>query len=190
MSTVISIRVRKEVKSELEKAGVDVAEEIKKRLEEMARKVRTRKQLEKWDKVLAAVKASEKGFSVKSVKKTVKVIDSSSLVKFFSREEGWDNVEKVILEGVESLDLAVKEVASALWRKVLSGEIRGRDAEGILRDLARSDVIKTQAQGAYLAGAFRIAVKNNVTIYDALLPQTISRQKQLEKRELKPYWCE
>jgi PIN domain nuclease of toxin-antitoxin system len=40
----------------------------------------------------------------------VRVIDSSSLVKFFSREEGWDRVKEVILEGVMSLDLSFKEL--------------------------------------------------------------------------------
>ena len=53
MSTVISVRVREEIKEELEKAGVDIAEEIKKRLEELAWKARIRRQLEKWNEILA-----------------------------------------------------------------------------------------------------------------------------------------
>ncbi|MGQ9469578.1 MAG: VapB-type antitoxin [Nitrososphaerales archaeon] len=68
MSTVISVRVRKEIKEELEKAGVDVAEEIKEKLEELAWKVRTKRQVERWNKILNRVKPSEKGFSVKSVR--------------------------------------------------------------------------------------------------------------------------
>ncbi|MEM3078142.1 MAG: hypothetical protein QXR38_01440 [Nitrososphaerales archaeon] len=47
----------------------------------------------------------------------MRVIDSSALVKFFSREEGWDRVEEVILEGVMSFDLSIKEVVNALWKK-------------------------------------------------------------------------
>ena len=68
MSTVFRVRVRKEVRQELEKAGIDAAKEIKKQLEELAWKVGTKKQLEKWDNVLARVKPSEKGFSVRSVR--------------------------------------------------------------------------------------------------------------------------
>lgn len=49
----------------------------------------------------------------------MKVIDSSSLAKFFSREEGWNRVKEVILEGIVTLDLGIKEVVNALWKKVL-----------------------------------------------------------------------
>ncbi len=68
MSTVISIRIKKEIKEELEEAGVDVAEEIRNRLEELAWKIKIKKQLEKWDEILAEGKPSEKGFSAKSVR--------------------------------------------------------------------------------------------------------------------------
>ena len=100
--------------------------------------------------------------------KTVKVIDSSSLVKFFSKEEGWDRVEEVILEGVVSLDLSIKEVANALWKKVLNGEVEVQDAEEIAKDLAKSEAIKIKNQNDYMLGAFEVAVKNKITIYDAL----------------------
>ncbi len=98
----------------------------------------------------------------------MRVIDSSSLVKFFSREEGWDRVEEVILDGVMSLDLSIKEVVNALWKKVLNEEIGAKDAEEILKDLTKPEVIKTLNQNDYMLGAFKIAVKNKITIYDAL----------------------
>ena len=68
MSTVISVRVSKEIKEELEKAGVDVAKEVRKMLEELAWKVRIRKQVESWDGILSNIKPSAKGFSAKSVR--------------------------------------------------------------------------------------------------------------------------
>jgi hypothetical protein len=68
MSTVISVRVRKEIKEELEKVGIDIAKEVREQLEELAWKVRTKKQLEKWKKILTRVRPSEKGFSVRSVR--------------------------------------------------------------------------------------------------------------------------
>jgi len=67
MSTIISVRIKKELKKDLEETGVDIADEIKKLLEELAWKARIRKQVEKWDEILAKVKPSEKGFSVRSV---------------------------------------------------------------------------------------------------------------------------
>jgi len=98
----------------------------------------------------------------------VKVIDSSSLVKFFSKEEGWDKVREEIRGGVVSLDLSIKEVANALWKKVLNEEIEVRDAEEIMKDLTKSGTIKIKNQNDYMVGAFKIAVKNKITIYDSL----------------------
>lgn len=100
--------------------------------------------------------------------KTVKVIDSSSLVKYFSREEDWKKVEEEILKGTISLDLSVKEVANALWKKALNKEIRLEDAEEIVRDLIKSETIKIENQDAYLPAALRSAVKNRITVYDSL----------------------
>ena len=48
----------------------------------------------------------------------MKVIDSSALIKYFSCEEGWERVREVMLEGVVTLDLAIKELLNALWKKV------------------------------------------------------------------------
>lgn len=98
----------------------------------------------------------------------MKVIDSSSLVKFFSKEDGWEAVRELILEGVVSLDLSVKEVANALWRKVLKGDMEIHDAVRILGDLYQAEVIKMDDQRRYLSKAFEIAAKNRITVYDAL----------------------
>lgn len=68
MSTIISVRIKKEIKEELERAGTDIGEEIKKQLEELAWKARIKRQLEKWEGVLARVKPSETCFSVRSVR--------------------------------------------------------------------------------------------------------------------------
>ena len=68
MSVVISVRVPEEVKKILEENGVDIAEEVRKHLEELAWKIKTRKFVEKWDEILKNVKPSEPGFAVKSVR--------------------------------------------------------------------------------------------------------------------------
>lgn len=68
MSTTISLRIKKETKKKLEEAGVDITEEMKKFLEELAWKASIMNQVEKWDEILTKVKPSEKGFSVRSVR--------------------------------------------------------------------------------------------------------------------------
>jgi len=98
----------------------------------------------------------------------VKVIDSSSLVKFFSREEGWDRVKKVITEGVITLDLGIKEVANALWKKVLKNEVSYTIAQTIVKDLAEEKAIPIVDRMEFLAEAFALAVSERITVYDAL----------------------
>jgi hypothetical protein len=68
MSVVISVRVKKEIKELLESEGVNIAEEVKRFLEELAYKVRIRKYVEKWDRLLEGVKPSPKGFSISPVR--------------------------------------------------------------------------------------------------------------------------
>jgi len=68
MSVVISVRIPEEVKKILEENGVDIAEEVRKHLEELAWKIKIRKFIEKWDELLKNVKPSEPGFAVRSVR--------------------------------------------------------------------------------------------------------------------------
>jgi len=98
----------------------------------------------------------------------VRVIDSSSLIKYFVREDGWENVRELMLEGVVSLDMAVKEVANALWRKTLQGEMGYEIALKIIRDLAVNKVIPLETEDKYVEKAIEIGVKSKITVYDAL----------------------
>ena len=47
MSTVISIRVKREIKEELERTGVNVSSEVKKYLEELAWEIKIRRKIGK-----------------------------------------------------------------------------------------------------------------------------------------------
>jgi len=98
----------------------------------------------------------------------VRVIDSSSLTKFFSKEKGWEKVAEIIAEGIMTLDLAIKEVTNALWKKVLKGEMKEDVAIKILSDLVEHKAILVVNQDDYLIHAFKIANKNKITIYDSL----------------------
>ena len=68
MSTVISIRIRKEIKEELEKQSIDIDQEVRKFLEELYIKVKAKEYVNKWVEDLKDVKPSEEGFSVESVR--------------------------------------------------------------------------------------------------------------------------
>ncbi len=96
------------------------------------------------------------------------VIDSSVLVMYFAREPGWKKAREVILQGPITLDLAVKEVANALWKKARRGEISIEDAITIVEDLARGDAVLLEPQQPYIVEAFRIAFETGITVYDAL----------------------
>jgi len=68
MSTVISVRIKEEIKEELEKHGIDISQEIKKFLEELYIKIKAKEYVNKWIEELKDIKPSEKGFSIKSVR--------------------------------------------------------------------------------------------------------------------------
>jgi len=109
----------------------------------------------------------------------VRAIDSSSLVKFFSKEEGWEKVAQIIKEGVITLDLSIKEVANALWKKIVIGEMNDDLAIKILYDLLKSEAIIIVNQDDYLVEAFKIANRNKITIYDSLFI-ALAKSKNLE----------
>ncbi|MEM2008783.1 MAG: type II toxin-antitoxin system VapC family toxin [Ignisphaera sp.] len=98
----------------------------------------------------------------------MRVIDSSSLAKFFSREEGWDKVKELMIEGVVILDLGIKEVVNTLWKKVLKNEMSYGIAQTIIKDLTEEKAIPIINQEKFIAQAFALAVNEKITVYDAL----------------------
>ncbi|MCG2868580.1 MAG: type II toxin-antitoxin system VapC family toxin [Candidatus Nanopusillus sp.] len=118
----------------------------------------------------------------------MRVIDSSSLVKFFSKEEGWEKVAQIIEEGAITLDLSIKEVANALWKKILMGEMTEDIAIKILYDLLKREAIIIVNQDEYLIEAFKIANRNKITIYDSLfIALAKSMNLELVTSDIKQY---
>jgi predicted nucleic acid-binding protein len=109
----------------------------------------------------------------------VRVIDSSALVKYFSRESGWEEVERIMLEGVVTLDLAVKELANALRKKVSGNEMSFEIAARIIGDVVEGKPFPVEPQEPYLVEAFEMALRNDVTVYDALFV-AMAKRKGLE----------
>jgi predicted nucleic acid-binding protein len=98
----------------------------------------------------------------------VKVIDSSSLIKFFSKEKDWEKVASIISEGVITLDLSVKEVANALWKKVIKEEITENLVIKIVSDLIKKEAILIVNQEEYIIEALRMSIRDKIPIYDSL----------------------
>ena len=68
LSTIISVRIRKEVKEELERSGINISEVVKSHLEELAWKIKTKRKHEEWYMIFTRVKPSKKGFPTESVR--------------------------------------------------------------------------------------------------------------------------
>lgn len=109
----------------------------------------------------------------------MRVIDSSALVKHFSRKSGWEEVERIMLEGVVTLDLAVKELANALRKKVSENEMNFEIAARIIRDVVEGKPFPVEPQEPYLVEAFEMALRNDMTVYDALFV-AMAKRKGLE----------
>ncbi|MEM3055321.1 MAG: type II toxin-antitoxin system VapC family toxin [Candidatus Bathyarchaeia archaeon] len=96
----------------------------------------------------------------------MKVIDSSALIKYIVKEEGWENVEKHLKEGCATLNLALKEAASALVKKMLKGEVDIETAKEIINHIPK--IVKMTSQVEHFPKALEIAIKHKITVYDAL----------------------
>ena len=114
---------------------------------------------------------------------TGRVIDSSAIAKFLLKEEGWLQVKGFLLEKPYTLELAVKEVANAIWRRVmLLRDISVGKAFIILNDLLelKKYLLVVEPQTPYLSQALKIAIENKITVYDALfIAQALAKQAVL-----------
>ena len=95
----------------------------------------------------------------------MRIIDSSVIVKFFSKEPGWRSVKKYLLKPY-TLELAVKELGNALWKKALKGEVSFKDAVEIIRGFKL--IARFIKQDAVIERAFELALKYRITLYDSL----------------------
>ena len=102
---------------------------------------------------------------------TAKVIDSSALAVLLLKEEGWRKVKEILREKPYTIELAVKEVANSIRKRVkLLRDIDENKALTILGDLLelRRTALRIEPQDVYLGQALEIALKNDATIYDSL----------------------
>lgn len=108
----------------------------------------------------------------------MKVIDSSAIIKYVTKEEKWQEVEGHIKEGCVTLDLAIKETANALVKKMLKREVDIETAKAVLTSLSK--IVKILPQHEHFLQALEIAIKYKLAIYDALfIALSINTKKPL-----------
>lgn len=95
----------------------------------------------------------------------MKIIDSSTIVKFFSTEPGWENLREIMNSPV-TIELSIKELGNALWKKVNQRLFEKDSAIEVLTEFQR--ICKFFDQRNYVGRAFEIAVTHQITLYDAL----------------------
>ena len=96
----------------------------------------------------------------------MKVIDSSVIIKFFSKEPGWMKAKEHLAIASATIELAVKELGNALWKKVRRNEIALGDAFEILTTFPSAITVLDQRK--YMKKALEIAVEHEITIYDSI----------------------
>ncbi len=97
------------------------------------------------------------------------VVDASVAVKWFVEEED-SNRAFLLANGAEEIHcphLLASEVGSALWRKVLQGELELGDARTGMESLARLP-INWHADEALGAACLRLAFAHDRTVYDSM----------------------
>ncbi|MEM0005223.1 MAG: type II toxin-antitoxin system VapC family toxin [Desulfurococcaceae archaeon] len=111
------------------------------------------------------------------------VIDSSILAKFILRESGWEKVKDIISKRPYTLELAVKEVVNAMWKRVtLIKDISVEKAFVLLSDLLelKKKLLVVEPQDWYLSQALEISIKEEIPVYDSLfIAQAIAKQATL-----------
>lgn len=95
----------------------------------------------------------------------MRLIDSSSIVKFFSKEEGWEGVEQHIAEAI-TLNMAMVEFANALRKKIGKNEVSRADAMHFLDEYSLKAFVIDQ--NAYLGQALEISISKGTSVYDSM----------------------
>ena len=109
------------------------------------------------------------------------VIDTSVLVKFILKEEGWNKIADFLKAGTISVDLVIKETVNAIWKRVMRKEISLEEAksmfEAVKEILNKAVIIENEMD--YIDEAFEISIRRNITVYDSLYI-ALAKKKKLE----------
>lgn len=97
------------------------------------------------------------------------VIDSSVYASVVVKDEFYEECKKYMLTKKVTLDLAFAEAGNAIWKHVKMGKIKAEDAVKRAEVLKRLiNTSKVYESKDFLVEAVELAVKYDVTVYDAL----------------------
>ena len=98
----------------------------------------------------------------------MKVIDSSALIKYIVKEPGWKKVQEFILAGCITVDLALKELANALWKRVMRKELNVGLAVKLMNTILTRRIVRIYPQESLLVEALKLSTNTSLPIYDAI----------------------
>ena len=98
----------------------------------------------------------------------MKVIDSSALVKYVVKEPGWKKVEEFILAGCITVDLALKELGNALWKRVIRKELDQSLATKLMNIILTRRLVRIYPQEPLLVKALELSANISLPIYDTI----------------------
>ena len=98
----------------------------------------------------------------------MKVIDSSALVKYVVKEPGWKKVEEFILAGCVTVDLALKELGNALWKRVIRKELDQSLATKLMNIILTRRLVRIYPQEPLLVKALELSANISLPIYDTI----------------------
>ena len=107
------------------------------------------------------------------------LIDASALASYILREKDSERVRECLIQGVVSPELVVKETANAIVMAERAGRIDDQQAHSCLRALkalSRTN-IKFANQEDVVEESFDLALKSDLTVYDALYVSLAKRLK-------------
>ena len=98
------------------------------------------------------------------------VIDASALAAFLLKEPGWRKLAPYLKNSI-SVDMILKEVSNTIWKACTLRKAIDVDEAIKLYEIMKSMIGKNivlEPEIKYLQDALKIALKNMVTVYDAL----------------------
>ena len=98
----------------------------------------------------------------------MKVIDSSALIKYIVKEPGWRRVQDFISAGCITVDLALKELGNALWKRVMRKELDESLATKLMNTILTRRIVRIYPQEPLLVKALKLSTDISLPIYDAI----------------------
>ncbi|MBS7612226.1 type II toxin-antitoxin system VapC family toxin [Candidatus Bathyarchaeota archaeon] len=97
------------------------------------------------------------------------VVDASALAAFIMMEESSRKIVDYLKEGI-SVDHIIKEVGNTIWKAYIRGYVTAEDAVKRFEILMETvgNVIELVSEVDLIREAMKIAMENNITLYDAL----------------------